>query len=125
MSPLDEFRDPNRALSLAQGLKMPLTGFYRRYLALAQYRSGRFADAIASIQEAMPPLQGGDSIDRFVLAMAHWKSGNREEAIRLFDEAVSRIERNEPLLYYHMGPFTVSELRQEAEHLIWRDIHTE
>jgi tetratricopeptide (TPR) repeat protein len=118
MSPLDEFRDPNRALHLAEALKIPLVGFYRRYLALAQYRSGRFADAIASIHEAMPPLGDGDSIDRFILAMAHWKSGHRDEAIRLFDEAVARIKKGEPLLYYHMGPFTASQLMKEAEQLI-------
>jgi serine/threonine protein kinase len=118
MSPLDEFRNPDRALQLAEGLKVPLTGFYRRYLALAQYRSGRFADAIESIHAAMPPMRGGDSIDRFILAMAHWKSDNRDEAVRHFDEAVDRIARGDPRLYYHMGPFTTYQLWKETEQMI-------
>jgi hypothetical protein len=53
--------------------------------------------------------------------MAHWKSGNRVEANRLLDDAVARMERGEPLLYYHLGPLTALQLRNEAQQLIVND----
>jgi hypothetical protein len=78
-----------------------------------------------SAHEAMSRLEGGDSIDRFILAMASSQNGNRDDAQHWFDEAIGRLERGESIMYHDLGPLAVQHLREEAERMITADASDE
>ena len=125
MSPIPELRDPNRAVALAVRALPDSSGHYWRYRALAQYRTRQWVNAMQSAHEAMSRLEGGDSIDRFILAMATSQNGNRVDAQHWFDEAIGRLERGESIMYHDLGSLAVQHLREEAERMITADASDE
>jgi len=50
--------------------------------------------AVAALETSMKLRQGGDSIDWFFLAMAHWQLGDKEEARRWYDRAAEWMDKN-------------------------------
>jgi tetratricopeptide (TPR) repeat protein len=118
MSPLVEFRDPHRAVSLADQVTSDSGGLHWRCLAIAQYRAGDYHAAVDAAHAAMARLQGGDSIDWMILALALWQNGDRSEARRQFEKAVQSIEQHRPILFGDMGPLAIDHLREEAEMLM-------
>jgi len=96
--PDKKFRDPARAVELAQlavnGSRN--NGDYWSTLGTAMYRNGDWKGAIQSLSEAMPLRSGGDSFDFFFLAMAHWQSGEQEKARAWHEKAVAWMEKNAP-----------------------------
>lgn len=118
MSPLPEFRDPDRALGLAMKISAESGGLFWRCRAIAQYRSRDYPGAIKSAHEAMSRLEGGDSIDWMILAMALWQDGERIDAHRWLRKAIEGIENRDPVLFGAMGPLAIDQLREEAETLI-------
>jgi WD40 repeat protein/tetratricopeptide (TPR) repeat protein len=85
-------------------------------LGAALYRAGRYREAIAILDEAVPLATGNNAdYDKVFLAMAHQKLGNTKEAKRLLDE----VNATPP----STGSLEWSELelglpRKEAEKLI-------
>ena len=58
-------------------------------LALAEYRRGRWDEAIAAAEQSIKLLKGVDASNWFFLAMAHTRKGARDEATTWFDKAVA------------------------------------
>jgi hypothetical protein len=67
----------------------------------------------------MAKLEGGDSIDRLILAMACCQMTKRGEAQSWFAQAIDRVELGKPTHYHDMGPLAVHQLREEAETMIF------
>jgi serine/threonine protein kinase/Tfp pilus assembly protein PilF len=92
---LDEkFRDPNRAVRVANQLVKDITprdGAAWKYLGIAHYRAGDWKAAVEALEQAMELKKGGDNTDWLFLAMAHWQLGHKEEARRYYDRAVERM----------------------------------
>jgi serine/threonine protein kinase len=125
MSPDLLLRDAVRAADLATRTLPDSCGQYWRLRALAQYRAGLWENAIESAGKAMVQLEGGDCIDRFILAMACWQNGNRDDAQHWFELAIDRLERGEQILYHDLGPLAVKQLREEADRLLGSNASSE
>src|SRR5262249_12329971 len=97
-APLAEFRDPDRAVTLAERAveREPKAGEYWNTLGVAGYRAGRWDDAIAALQRSMALRSGGDAYDWFVLAMSHRQKGEDGPARAWFDRALAWREKNQP-----------------------------
>jgi eukaryotic-like serine/threonine-protein kinase len=74
----------------------PQNGGYVNTLGVAYYRTGDWKAAIAALEKSMELRKGGDSLDWFFLAMAHWQLGNKDEARRWYDKAVKWMEEHAP-----------------------------
>jgi eukaryotic-like serine/threonine-protein kinase len=73
----------------------PKAGAYWLTLGAASYRASDWKEATAALKKSMELRQGGDSVDWFFLAMAHWKLGNKEEARQWYEKAVQwMVEKN-------------------------------
>jgi tetratricopeptide (TPR) repeat protein len=64
-------------------------------LALAEYRSGHWAESLHASKRSMELGKGGDADDWFFQAMARWQSGAKDEAREWFDRAVARTKEKE------------------------------
>jgi hypothetical protein len=109
--PEPTFRDPPRAVALAQrAVKLePRLAPYWRTLGAAHYRAGHGKDAVAALEEAMKLRKGGDGFDWFLLALAHGQLGEKDKARPWYDQAVQWMERNQP------GHRELRRFRLEAE----------
>jgi Flp pilus assembly protein TadD len=115
--PAPEFRDPARALKLAQHAVETAPDFpsHWRTLGLAQIRTGDPRAAIASLMQAIERRQGGDGRDWALLALAYVQAGSLDEARQWHVRAASWRTRHTP---------DDPELRQfenEAAELLTRD----
>jgi tetratricopeptide (TPR) repeat protein len=81
-------------------------------LGVAHYRTGDWQAAIAALDKSMALGRGGDSIDWFFLAMAHWRLGNKDEARQRYVRAVQWMEKNAP------GNEELIRFRAEAAELL-------
>jgi tetratricopeptide (TPR) repeat protein len=95
--PDPQFRDPDRAISLAQKAlqKVKDNGIIWNTLGIAQFRAGQWREAIVSLEKSMERNKGGDSYDWLFLAMAHWRLGEKEEARRWYDKADKELKKFE------------------------------
>jgi tetratricopeptide (TPR) repeat protein/serine/threonine protein kinase len=93
---------PNKVADLAEVVKLaeclggnPKAGWHRHGLAVAYYRDGRFADAVAQCQKSMSvdPKWGGHVVNWLLLAMAHQRLGHAKEAREWMDKAVEWIDQ--------------------------------
>jgi serine/threonine protein kinase/tetratricopeptide (TPR) repeat protein len=91
-------RNATRAVQLAKKAVelAPKEGGYRNTLGAAHYRAGDWKAAIAALNTSMELRKGGDSLDWFLLAMAHWQLGDKDRARKWYDQAVEWMERNRP-----------------------------
>lgn len=66
-------------------------------LGVAQYRAGKWADAIASSTRAtdLSPDKS-DLFNGFFLAMSHWRLGHKDESKAWYDKAAKWMEKNQP-----------------------------
>jgi hypothetical protein len=91
-------RNPERALTLARRSVelVPNQANYLNTLGVAQYRAGRYAEAVATLERNLT-APGGKSAgyDLFFQAMAHWRLGNKPQALTCFDKAVEWMEQNQ------------------------------
>jgi tetratricopeptide (TPR) repeat protein len=95
--PEAKFRDPRRAVELAQKAVelTPEEGSHWNTLGVAHYRAGDCNAAIAAFEKSMELRKGGDSFDWFFLAMAHWQLGEEKKAREFFDQALQWMDKNQ------------------------------
>jgi serine/threonine-protein kinase len=92
-------REPKRAAELAQrAVELePTNGGSWNTAAVAHYRAGNWQESIEAATKSMEFLKGqAESLNTFILAMAHWQLGHREQARTWYDKAVKWMEKNSP-----------------------------
>jgi tetratricopeptide (TPR) repeat protein len=96
--PDQNFRDTRKAVRCAQKAVelAPAEGNHWNTLGAAHYRAGEWKLAVEALNKSMGLRKGGNSLDWFFLAMAHWQLGDKEEAHKWFDEGVQWMEKNAP-----------------------------
>jgi tetratricopeptide (TPR) repeat protein len=96
--PDPRFRDGARAAEHAKrAVELdPKAGNNWSNLGVAQYRAGRWKEALAALEKANQLANGGDHWHRFFLAMTQWKLGHKEEARKSYDQALQWMDKNEP-----------------------------
>ena len=65
-------------------------------LALAEYRSGHWAESLAACEQAMKLRKVAHACDWFFVAMALWQKGEKDRARTYFDKAVAWTREKEP-----------------------------
>ena len=93
-----KFRDPERALALAKKAVdfARNNGTYLNTLGAALYRAGDWKAGIAALEKSMAFNKGGNSLEWFFLAMAHWQLGEKDHAREWYDRAVQWMDKNAP-----------------------------
>jgi tetratricopeptide (TPR) repeat protein len=74
----------------------PNNGGIANTLGAVLYQAGRWQEAVAALEKSMELRKGGDSLDWFFLAMAHWKLGEKDKARQWHDRAVQWMDENRP-----------------------------
>jgi len=89
---------PDRAVELAKrAIELaPKEAAYWNTLGVAQYRAGEHQAAVDTLKKSMELRSGGDALDWFFLAMAHWQLKNQDDARRSYDKAVEWTEKHKP-----------------------------
>jgi tetratricopeptide (TPR) repeat protein len=65
-------------------------------LALAEYRSGHWAESVAAAERAMQLRDGDSADDSFILALALWRQGEKDNARMWFHKAAAWTNQNAP-----------------------------
>jgi tetratricopeptide (TPR) repeat protein len=107
--------DPARAIDLIKkAVKNDGTrGSYSNTLGVAQYRAGRFTEAIESLNESeslRPGLVTGHNA--IFLAMAHWRLGQRAKAHDYYRQVIEWMDESQP------GDEELRRFRAEAAELL-------
>ncbi len=91
-------RDYDEAGALARKVidLEPERGSNYNTLALAEYRRGRWDDAIAASEQSIKLIKGVDASNWFFLAMAHARKGEKAKAMTWFDKAVAWTKEKAP-----------------------------
>ena len=94
----EQFRDPARAVELAQmAVELaPADGNIWNTLGVAQYCAGQWQPAVEAIGKSMDLRNGGDAFNWFFLAMAYWQLDNKDEARKQFEKSVEWMDKNQP-----------------------------
>jgi eukaryotic-like serine/threonine-protein kinase len=74
----------------------PKEGGYFNTLALAEYRSGHWAESLAASERSMELGKGGVAYDWFFQAMARSQRGDKDKARKWFDRAVVWTKEKDP-----------------------------
>jgi tetratricopeptide (TPR) repeat protein len=92
-------RDYDEAAALARKAIdfEPKAGGSYNTLALAEYRRGRWDDAIAASEQSIKLIKGVDASNWFFLAMAHARKGEKAKAMTWFDKAVAWTKEKAPM----------------------------
>ena len=83
-----------------------------RTLGVALSYAGEWEEAVAALDKSMGLRNGGDSLDWFFLAIAHWQLGDRGQARTWYDRAVAWMDRNRP------NRVELTRFRAEADALL-------
>jgi eukaryotic-like serine/threonine-protein kinase len=96
--PDSQFRDPDLAIELAEqaGEMAPQSAKHWRTLGVAQYRAGNWPQSAAALEKAIDVRGGGNGIEWFFAAMAHWQLGHEKHARKWYEEAVEWMDNNNP-----------------------------
>jgi tetratricopeptide (TPR) repeat protein len=93
--PQAPFRSPTRAITLVEYAlsaspcpNAPWCSSCWNTLGVARYRVGDWRGAVAALEKSMALNAGGECIDWFFLAMAHWQLGEKDRAREYYAKAV-------------------------------------
>jgi tetratricopeptide (TPR) repeat protein len=99
LCPDPQFRDPQRAVTLAfEATRLDPNGPGPwNTLGVVQYRAGQWEKAIESLHKS-DALENnkGSSYNGFFLAMAYWRTGKQDEARMWYDKAIRWMDENLP-----------------------------
>jgi WD40 repeat protein len=112
-------RDAQRALSLARRAVevAPNQVLFLNTLGVAQYRTGQYAVAVATLEKSLAAGNGkSDAFDLFFLAMAHHWLGHPALAHDCFDRAVRWLDANKTLPEQYTRE--LAAFRTEAESVL-------
>ncbi|MCA9148486.1 MAG: protein kinase [Planctomycetales bacterium] len=112
------FRDPQRALQLAENVAMDSSGISSRWLAWSQYRCGVWREAAASVEHSMQLRSGGDASDWLLLAMIEWQLGQQDQARQTLGRALTAIAEKLPIMYGDLGVLGFGRLLDEATTMV-------
>jgi serine/threonine protein kinase len=107
--PQAPFRSPTRAITLVEYAlsawpcpTAPWCSSCWNTLGVARYRVGEWYGAVEALEKSMALNSGGESIDWFFLAMAHWQLGEKAKAREYYAKAVGGTNSTiEPMSPYH------------------------
>ncbi len=110
----EKFRDPIRAVQLAEQLKQraPKNGRYWSLLGTALLRSGKFDESMNALRVAIDLRRHESSFDWFALSMAYAKHGDSQQSQSCFDRAAANMRANNP------GNIDLLKLQSEAAQLL-------
>ncbi len=74
----------------------PEIGGYWNTMAWAQFRAGRFKEAIEAAERSMQLRAGGDPYDWLVMAMAKWRMGEPRQVLTWYARSTEWISANAP-----------------------------
>jgi tetratricopeptide (TPR) repeat protein len=96
--PDPRFRDPQEAIGVAKRAVAlaPEAADGWDTLGVAHYRGGAWRTAIESLGRGAKLRKGGDGLEGFFLAMAHWQLSERDQARSWYDRAIAWMEKNRP-----------------------------
>jgi tetratricopeptide (TPR) repeat protein len=91
-------QNPHLAVGLAKKAveAKPLSSSYHTTLGIARYRARDYQQAISDLKKSVALGKGGSSLDFFFLAMAHWQLGDKDQARKLYDQALAWVDTNQP-----------------------------
>jgi tetratricopeptide (TPR) repeat protein len=115
-----ESRDPEQALALARKAVTlaPGTAIYLNTLGVAEYRAGRYPEAIATLEKSLAASNGvSDAFDLFFIAMARLRLGQVAQARTDFDRAM-RWRRDHPNLTQPGWSEDLDAFQAEAESVL-------
>ena len=97
-TPDGKVRDAEWAVELAKiAVELaPSNGSFWNTLGVAHYRATNAKAAIAALNKSTELRKGGDAIDWFYLAMAHWQLGEKKDAQKWYKKGVSWMEKYQP-----------------------------
>ena len=110
-------RDLERALALAQRAVelAPGEAIYLNTLGVVLYRTGRYAEAIATLERSLAAGRGqSDAFDLFFLAMAHHRLGHQDQARDRYNRAVRWMQQPDNLDARTPGTWPASARRPRA-----------
>ena len=112
--PQVEFRDPAKAIKLAQDAVSlePEQWEYWNTLGVARYRGRQWQESLLALERSCTLSKGGNAFDFFFMAMAHHQLGHKEQAEAIYAKAVRDSESGAALIE------PILHLRQEAEALL-------
>lgn len=107
-------RDPKRAVELAQEATqlMPDDANHWDNLGVANFRAGRWKEAVESLEKANRMKSGGDLEHRMFLAMAYWQLDQRQTVSELYTQGAVWMEAN------HRQDELWNRIRDEAERML-------
>jgi len=96
-APGDVLRQADHAVELvSRVVKLsPDDGTIVNTLGVAQYRAGRWHEALETLVRSMELRNGGDPHDWFFLAMSHHHLGQTDEARKWYDKAAEWMDKNQ------------------------------
>ena len=112
----DGIRDVARAQELARAAVRlePESGGFWNTLGVAEYRAGSWEQSIVAIEKSIALRDGGDAVDRFVMAMACHQAGRHAEARQWYEKGVSWSAQHQPI------SANAKRFQQEAADLLRR-----
>jgi tetratricopeptide (TPR) repeat protein len=114
----NRFRDPPRAVQIAERLLTETNGPMWLYLGLARYRAGDFQGAEVALDKAIDLRSGGDALDWLLLAVVQHKSGRHDEAADSFAKAQELLRARASIYYGWIGALGYQRIRAEVESLL-------
>ncbi|HEV3203634.1 MAG TPA: hypothetical protein VGY77_04595, partial [Gemmataceae bacterium] len=95
-SPAHRFRNPTRAVAMAQKAvkNQPHNGVYKNTLGVALYRNAQYKEAVVALKESMVLKNDGDICDWFFLAMAYWNLKEENMARAYYAKGLEWMKKN-------------------------------
>jgi tetratricopeptide (TPR) repeat protein len=116
--PSAQWRDPSRAVRIAERVQSDSNGLMWLYQGLARYRAGDWHGAQESLQKSISLRSGGDALDWLLFAASQLRAGDKATAIQSYRQAQDAISRAAPIRFaYGVTVLDYQRIRAEVEAL--------